>query len=173
MCRLRNIAMRDYQERTDGRTDRQTPDKVVPMCRYASQATQKAEVDQIIQSNWFCVHITAPDESSSVKIFCQYTKGGHFCATHITLSRQNIVFKLGSNKFLKILRLSNPANENIHQILNWFILVAKKTFPNTYFCPWAVWTERGCPPPWCCFPSPSRGRAGARPASDPRMTDIL
>ena len=46
MCRLRNIAMRDYQEsvttgQTDRRTDRQTPDKVIPMCRYASQATQK------------------------------------------------------------------------------------------------------------------------------------
>ena len=50
MCRLRNIAMRDYQEsvttgqtdaQTDGGTDRQTPDKVNPMCRYASQATQK------------------------------------------------------------------------------------------------------------------------------------
>ena len=45
MCRLRNIAMRDYQEsvttgQTDGRTDRQTPDKVIPMCRYASQAAQ-------------------------------------------------------------------------------------------------------------------------------------
>ena len=26
---------------TDGRTDRQTTDKVIPMCRYASQATQK------------------------------------------------------------------------------------------------------------------------------------
>ena len=47
MCRLRNIAMRDFQERvttehthahtdiqTDGRTHRQTPDKVIPMCRY-------------------------------------------------------------------------------------------------------------------------------------------
>ena len=46
MRRLRNIAMRDYQEsattgQADGRTDRQTPDKVIPMCRYASQATQK------------------------------------------------------------------------------------------------------------------------------------
>ena len=29
----------DY--RTDTRTDRQTPDKVIPMCHYASQATQK------------------------------------------------------------------------------------------------------------------------------------
>ena len=26
---------------TDGRRDRQTTDKVIPMCRYASQATQK------------------------------------------------------------------------------------------------------------------------------------
>ena len=26
---------------TDGRTDRRTTDKVIPMCRYASQATQK------------------------------------------------------------------------------------------------------------------------------------
>ena len=45
-CRLRNIAMHDYQEnvttgQTHTRTDRQTPDKVIPMCRYASQATQK------------------------------------------------------------------------------------------------------------------------------------
>ena len=36
MCRLRNIAMRDYQESvTTGQTDRQTSDKVIPMCRYA------------------------------------------------------------------------------------------------------------------------------------------
>ena len=27
--------------RTDGRTDRRTTDKVIPVCRYASQATQK------------------------------------------------------------------------------------------------------------------------------------
>ena len=37
----------DYQEsvttwQTDGQTDRQTPDKVLPMCHYASQATQKS-----------------------------------------------------------------------------------------------------------------------------------
>ena len=29
---------------TDGRTDRRTTDKVIPMCRYASQATQKFDV---------------------------------------------------------------------------------------------------------------------------------
>ena len=38
--------MRDYQEsvttgQTHRQTERQTPDKVIPMCRYASQATQK------------------------------------------------------------------------------------------------------------------------------------
>ena len=51
MCRLRNIALRDYQEsvttrhtdtrtdrQTDGRTDKQKPDKVIPMCCYASEA---------------------------------------------------------------------------------------------------------------------------------------
>ena len=42
MCHLRNIAMRYYQENaTTGQTDRQMPDKVISMCRYASQATQK------------------------------------------------------------------------------------------------------------------------------------
>ena len=29
---------------TDRRTDRQTTDKVIPMCRYASQATQKLHI---------------------------------------------------------------------------------------------------------------------------------
>ena len=39
---LRNIAMCDYQESvTTGQMDRQTPDKVIPMCRYASQAKTK------------------------------------------------------------------------------------------------------------------------------------
>ena len=42
MCRLRNIANRDYQESvTTGQTERQTPNKVIPMCCYASQATKK------------------------------------------------------------------------------------------------------------------------------------
>ena len=44
MCRLRNIAGHDYQQsvttgETDRRTDRQTLDKVISMCRYALQAT--------------------------------------------------------------------------------------------------------------------------------------
>ena len=46
MCFLQNIAMCDYQEsvttgQMDGRMDRQMLDKVIPMCHYASQATQK------------------------------------------------------------------------------------------------------------------------------------
>ena len=60
MCRLRNIAMRDYQEsvtigQTDTRTHRQTPDKVIPMCRYASQATQddtiKTDCSSLMKKN--------------------------------------------------------------------------------------------------------------------------
>ena len=48
MFRLRNIAMRDYKESvTTGQTDRQTPDKVIPMCRYASQATQNYAPPQV------------------------------------------------------------------------------------------------------------------------------
>ena len=48
MCRLRNIALESVTEkcdrRTDRQTDRQTTDKVIPMCRYALQATQKIRV---------------------------------------------------------------------------------------------------------------------------------
>ena len=58
MCRLRNIAMRDYQEsvttgQTHRWTDRQTPDKVIPMCRYASQATQKGHsIHEVILNSY-------------------------------------------------------------------------------------------------------------------------
>ena len=42
MCRLRNIALESVTDgRTDGQMDRRTTDKVIPMCHYASQATQK------------------------------------------------------------------------------------------------------------------------------------
>ena len=42
-CVACETAMRVWQtdRQTDGRTYRQTTDKVIPMCRYASQATQK------------------------------------------------------------------------------------------------------------------------------------
>ena len=39
----------DYQ--TDGRVDRQTPDKVIPMRCYASQATQKCSIQKEYKSN--------------------------------------------------------------------------------------------------------------------------
>ena len=60
MCRLRNITMCDYQEsvttrqtdrHADGRTDRYTPDKVIPMCRYASSATQKTKIETKLKIN--------------------------------------------------------------------------------------------------------------------------
>ena len=63
MCHLRNMAMCDYQESvTTGQTDRQTPDKVIPMCCYASQATQTRN----ITDRW-CEEIWKPDFS----LFCQ------------------------------------------------------------------------------------------------------
>ena len=50
---LYGVHKRDYQEsvttgQTDARTHRQTPDKVIPMCRYASQATQKLCISSIL-----------------------------------------------------------------------------------------------------------------------------
>ena len=33
-----------YASETDGQTDRQTTDKVIPMCRHASQATLKDHI---------------------------------------------------------------------------------------------------------------------------------
>ena len=50
-----NIAKRDNQEsvttgQTDARTDRQTPDKVIPMCRFALQTTQKPTYLSRLQS---------------------------------------------------------------------------------------------------------------------------
>ena len=36
-CRLRNMALESVTEKCDRRTDGQTTDKVIPMCRYASQ----------------------------------------------------------------------------------------------------------------------------------------
>ena len=66
MCRLRNIAMRDYKESvTTEPTDRQTQDKVIPMCHYALQATQKPDpsIEQWDSSNdWIVIkekHVNA------------------------------------------------------------------------------------------------------------------
>ena len=41
MCRYASQATQKCDYQTDRHTHRQTPDKVIPMCRYASQATQK------------------------------------------------------------------------------------------------------------------------------------
>ena len=79
MRRLQNIALESVTEkcdrrtdrwtdgRTDGQTDRRTTDKVIPMCRYASHATQKrkkitellgvSEVLQIFQQNVIYIHL--------------------------------------------------------------------------------------------------------------------
>ena len=80
MCRLRNIAMRDYQEsvtigQTDTRTHRQTPDKVIPMCRYASQATQKVSI-------WFTMgNMSAKfeEEAQNALVCIRFTAYFHIC----------------------------------------------------------------------------------------------
>ena len=67
MCRLQNIAIRVWQtdgqtdRRTDRQTDRQTDgqttDKVIPMCRYASQATKyksKCAITDICKLTFHC-----------------------------------------------------------------------------------------------------------------------
>ena len=45
---LENVTTERTHRQTDGRTDRQTPDKVIPMYRYASQATLKSFEEIII-----------------------------------------------------------------------------------------------------------------------------
>ena len=80
MCRLRNIAMRDYQEsvtigQTGTRKHRQTPDKVIPMCRYASQATQQLGISKKYRT----VHLHARPSTEMSHPFYGYSeKPPHF-----------------------------------------------------------------------------------------------
>ena len=105
MRRLRNIAMRDYQEsvttrqtrgRTDGWTDRQTHDKVIPMCRYASQATQKCpkyskaimiSTVRLIHNiqNILCMFVIALNHLHVPKPFCAKHCLAHIERLHLEL----------------------------------------------------------------------------------------
>ena len=60
MSPAKNIAMCDYQvsetnRQTYGWTDRQTPDKVIPMCRYALQVTQQKQCLSVYQTEKNCI----------------------------------------------------------------------------------------------------------------------
>ena len=75
MCRLRNIAMCDYQKsvtipnrQTDRRMDEQTPDKVILMCRYASQATQKYTLTRCIHETQMLAQLQCPQRQYLQKI---------------------------------------------------------------------------------------------------------
>ena len=57
----RKVTDGQTEGRTDRQTDGQTTDKVIPMCRYASQATQK-----VGQRSW---------SRSHVKTLCYHWKG--------------------------------------------------------------------------------------------------
>ena len=65
---LRNIAMPDYHESvTTGQRDEQTPDKVIPMWQYASQATHKylqtAQVNVLLEQDVFVKHYAQSSKS--------------------------------------------------------------------------------------------------------------
>ena len=68
MCRLPNIAMCDYKESvTTGQTNRQTPDKVIPISSYASQATQKLKIMIVLElTNYNSNHVRFSSVSPSV-----------------------------------------------------------------------------------------------------------
>ena len=73
----------------------------------------KADAYQIIQSNLFCVHIIVQGVTRYKGLcqnnkhgFDQYTKGGHFCATHIAL-RSEYLFPSASPPSL-IFKWSSP-----------------------------------------------------------------
>ena len=88
MCRLRNIAMRDYQEsvtigQTDTRTHRQTADKVIPMCRYASQETQQKKCTLIlIKCTLILIFMLKRQplkgRKNQCQFFCNVTSGIHW-----------------------------------------------------------------------------------------------
>ena len=85
MFRLRNIAKRDYQESvTSGQTDRQTPDKVIPMCHYALQATHLLTlnfVNHVKESSIKKKMSLAPN--SKVHKFCLFSAGGYDKNLHL------------------------------------------------------------------------------------------
>ena len=66
----------DYRTDTKahGRTDRQTPGKVIPMCRYASQATQKHNILSLEWDNQTCIVSSSMGSSHFTDIAC--SRGG-------------------------------------------------------------------------------------------------
>ena len=71
MCDLRNKAMHDYQESvTTGQTDTWTPDKVIPICRYALQATQKLKNRRMIPMCRYASQATQKTRHVFVKHGC-------------------------------------------------------------------------------------------------------
>ena len=77
MCCLKNIAMCDYKESvTTGQThtDRRMLDKVIPMCHYTSQATQKKKTRSKWWYMWCHIQVfcfTLSSVTSSHEIWCK------------------------------------------------------------------------------------------------------
>ena len=115
MCRLRNIAMCDYKEsvttgQTDTRTDRQTPDKVIPMCHFASQATQKVD--------W---HNRETNKTITVDLsFWSLKYNRQRCISKINYKHTKIKtkHKTGKQMLLLLVIICLPRTSGIHYSLN-------------------------------------------------------
>ena len=81
-------------QRKCGRTDRRT-DKVIPMCRYASQATQKPIAWRVKGSSWTCAGSVEMIQQNSLHyglnspyyvFLCAIKERGHTCKFHFFTS---------------------------------------------------------------------------------------
>ena len=80
-----NIALESVTEKCDRRTDRQTDgqrtDKVIPMCRYASQATQKVRLAKNFEEIFFYsfTYLALKNVPESVPEFCSICPQKYRC----------------------------------------------------------------------------------------------
>ena len=75
MCCLQNIAM--WVQQTDRQTDGRTTDKVIPMCGYATQATQK----------WTCCWAPMPWSAKVLKVCWVYSENHDARSKHLQLEK--------------------------------------------------------------------------------------
>ena len=123
MSHLRNIAMRDYQESvTTGQTDRQTPDKVTLMCRYALQATQKVcQRDSVFVLLWVSAYACLRVSAFFFSVFYRHT----FKLLYMTLSGHLNMFMNNDNIIL--IKTNQPLSRKLHPSLNSKSLRAERT----------------------------------------------
>ena len=141
MCRLWNIALESVTDgqtdirtdvQTDGQTDGRTMDKVIPMSRYASQATQKLSISEYAESlRYKCMYkanVNTKSDTNLMRHFhCQFTY--HFYIYH------NLRWR--SSNSCKSLSYSNAKNKqrakwtnSANIIIMWWTIGSKS--PTSY-----------------------------------------